>query len=221
MNNNEFKLDPSNGQPINPTPTVVPTQTQVPTTPEPVAPVPVQAPVTPEPVVQPVTPAAPEQVIQPVAPTPVQTPVVPVQNVMNNQMNTNMNSANATVNPNVGTVEPNMSNNSVNPTVTFPEISATVNANVDNTPKEVISPSSNVNENGSQPMPQNTNIINPMQYVPTVEQSKQAFIDSTQNMSNKKKEEKKSGVNFAFIIGLFVVLFAAIVFVFPLLLKYI
>ena len=72
-----------------------------------------------------------------------------------------------------------------------------------------------------QPVQNNTVIQQPMQSVPTVEQSKQDFINNTQALTPEKKEEKKDGVNYAFIIILFVVIFAAIFFLFPILLKYI
>ena len=54
-----------------------------------------------------------------------------------------------------------------------------------------------------------------IQNIPTVEQSKQEFIDNTQANSTVKKEEKKDGPNIAFIVILFVIIFAAIFFLFP------
>ena len=64
-------------------------------------------------------------------------------------------------------------------------------------------------------------IQNELQSIPTVEQGKEAFINNVQSMNQEKKEEKKEGVNFVFIIVLFVVILAAIFFLFPLLLDYI
>lgn len=58
-----------------------------------------------------------------------------------------------------------------------------------------------------------------MQAIPTVDQSKEAFIDNTQANSTAKKQEKKDGPNWAFIIILFVIIFASIFFLFPYLLK--
>jgi len=58
-----------------------------------------------------------------------------------------------------------------------------------------------------------------MQTIPTVEQSKQEFINNTQTNSSVKKEEKKDGPNIAFIVILFVIIFASIFFLFPYLLK--
>ncbi len=65
------------------------------------------------------------------------------------------------------------------------------------------------------------NQINQMQSIPTVDQSKQDFINNTQNINAEKKEEKKQGINYVFIIILFIIIFAAIFFLFPILLKYI
>lgn len=58
-----------------------------------------------------------------------------------------------------------------------------------------------------------------MQSIPTVEQTKQDFINNTQANSVVEKEEKKEGPNITFIIILFVIIFAAIFFLFPYLLK--
>ena len=43
---------------------------------------------------------------------------------------------------------------------------------------------------------------NELQNIPTVEQGKEAFINNVQSMHEEKKEEKKEGVNFLFIITL-------------------
>lgn len=81
-------------------------------------------------------------------------------------------------------------------------------------------------------MPQsNSNITTPVQSqdinnqpliqgVPTVEQSQQEFISSTQNISSEKKEEKKDKLNYTFVIVLFVLVMLAIYFLFPILLRY-
>ena len=72
-----------------------------------------------------------------------------------------------------------------------------------------------------QPVQNNNFIQQPIQNVPTVEQSKQEFINNTQSLNSQKKEEKKEGVNYTFIIILFIIIFASIFFLFPFLLKYI
>ena len=67
-----------------------------------------------------------------------------------------------------------------------------------------------------------TTVVNPqqtMQSIPTVEQSKQDFINNTQANSTEKKDEKKDGPNFVFIIILFIIIFASIFFLFPYLQK--
>ena len=71
-----------------------------------------------------------------------------------------------------------------------------------------------------QPTQNNTTIQQAIQSVPTVEQSKQEFINNTQALTPEKKEEKK-GVNYTFVIVLFIVIFISIFFLFPLLLDYI
>lgn len=60
-----------------------------------------------------------------------------------------------------------------------------------------------------------------MQGIPTVEQSRQEFVSNTQANTTEKKEAKKSGINYALVIILFVVILAAIYFLFPILMKYI
>lgn len=64
-------------------------------------------------------------------------------------------------------------------------------------------------------------IQNELQNIPTVEQDKEAFINNVQTIHQEKQEEKKEGVNFAFIIILFIIILVAIYFLFPILLKYI
>ena len=58
-----------------------------------------------------------------------------------------------------------------------------------------------------------------MQSIPTVEQTTQDFINNTQINSTVEKEEKKDSPNITFIVILFVIIFAAIFFLFPYLLK--
>lgn len=66
-----------------------------------------------------------------------------------------------------------------------------------------------------------SNIQNNLQSVPTVEQSKEQFINNTQSTIQEKRNKKKSDVNYTFVIILFVIILAAILFLFPFLLKYI
>ena len=77
----------------------------------------------------------------------------------------------------------------------------------------------------SQPIiqqPTNNTYINPqqqMQGIATVEQDKQQFIQNTQASTVVKKEEKKEGPNIGFIITLFIIILASILFLFPYLMK--
>lgn len=64
-------------------------------------------------------------------------------------------------------------------------------------------------------------IQNELQNIPTVGQDKEAFINNVQTINQEKQEEKKEGVNFVFIIILFIIILVAIYFLFPMLLKYI
>lgn len=68
---------------------------------------------------------------------------------------------------------------------------------------------------------QEIQVQNQLQNIPTVDQSKEEFINNAQSINKEKKEEKKEGVNFIFIIILFVVILITIYFLFPLLLDYI
>ena len=77
-------------------------------------------------------------------------------------------------------------------------------------------------ENTLNQQPSETTVINPQQVIqniPTVEQTKQEFINNTQANSSAKKEDKKDGPNIAFIIFLFIIIFASIFFLFPYLQK--
>lgn len=120
-----------------------------------------------------------------------------------------------------------------NPTVPVdPTASQTI---APETPVESATPQAAESVANVQPQPQNveTNtqapddtFIDPavamqqqMQTIPTVDQSKEAFIDNTQANSTAKKQAKKDGPNWAFIIILFIIIFASIFFLFPYLLK--
>lgn len=65
----------------------------------------------------------------------------------------------------------------------------------------------------------NSSIQQQMQSIPTVEQNKQDFISNTQADSTAKEEVKKDGPNITFIVIMFLIIFAAIFFLFPYLLK--
>lgn len=66
--------------------------------------------------------------------------------------------------------------------------------------------------------PTNNAYINPQQQmegIATVEQTKQEFIENIQANNVEKNEDKKDGPNITFIIILFVIILAAIFFLFP------
>ena len=67
----------------------------------------------------------------------------------------------------------------------------------------------------------NQNIQNVLQSIPTIEQTKQEFINNAQSLNTEQKKEKKQGINYAFVIILFIIVLAAIFFLFPMLMKYI
>ena len=79
----------------------------------------------------------------------------------------------------------------------------------------------NLNNNVTPSQNDMANQMSQMQAIPTVEQSKEAFIDKTQTITTEKKEEKKGGINYAFVIILFIIIFASIFFLFPFLFKHI
>ena len=90
--------------------------------------------------------------------------------------------------------------------------------------EQVIKQTTIVEQNEQQPISEqqiNAQIQTQLQSIPTVEQNEQQFINNVQTMNQEKKEETKEGVNFVFIIVLFVIILAAIYFLFPLLSKYI
>lgn len=61
--------------------------------------------------------------------------------------------------------------------------------------------------------------VNNMQSIPTVDQSQQQFINNTQSLTAENKVEKKQRINWTFLIILFVIILAAIFFLFPYLQK--
>jgi len=80
-------------------------------------------------------------------------------------------------------------------------------------------------EQMSQGINSNTEIVEnqqaTIQNIPTVEQTNQNFVSNTQAISSEKKVEKKAGINYFLVIILFLIVVAAIYFVFPLLKNYI
>ena len=109
-----------------------------------------------------------------------------------------------------------MNNNQMNfDPITGQPINQNVNDTVQPQPVPPVQP-----EQSIQPVQQEVVVNNPiniqqMQNIPTVEQSKQEFINNTQANNAVKKEEKKDGPNITFIVILFVIIFAAIFFLFP------
>ena len=63
----------------------------------------------------------------------------------------------------------------------------------------------------------NESIQNQLQSIPTIEQSNQNFVASTQTISAEKSVESKKKVNYLLIIILLAVVFGVVFFVFPLL----
>ena len=106
-----------------------------------------------------------------------------------------------------------------------PEEIQAVNAKADELIEAAVSLESSQNNVQVQTVPVEQQIntidtnINNMQAVPTVEQSKQDFINNTQSVTSEPKKEKKDGINWTFIIIMFVIILGAIIFVFPYLLK--
>ena len=86
-------------------------------------------------------------------------------------------------------------------------------------------PDSNILETepatSTEPINQEIQIQSQLQNIPTVEQNKEQFINNVQSMNQEKKEEKKEGISFVFIAILFIVILVSIVFLFPILSKYV
>ena len=82
----------------------------------------------------------------------------------------------------------------------------------------------NISNMQTQTIENNTTIDNSaiqqqMQAIPTIEQDKQAFMNNSQETAVVKPEEKKSGINITFVVILFIIIFAAIILLFPYLFK--
>lgn len=91
-------------------------------------------------------------------------------------------------------------------------------------------PTNTIKQNSIQTQTSNVNVVQQpqittfnsqqmIQNIPTVEQTKQEFINNIQENNVIKKEEKKDGPNIVFILILFIIIFAAIFFLFPYLQK--
>ncbi|MDO4963786.1 MAG: hypothetical protein Q4E75_06815 [bacterium] len=64
----------------------------------------------------------------------------------------------------------------------------------------------------------NKQVNSQMQQIPTIEQTNQNFLNNTQN-NVSAKEQKKPGINYTFLIILLIILFGAVIFLFPYLFK--
>jgi len=151
----------------------------------------------------------------------------PINGQPNNMSQTPVvNPSNMTTNPNNvvnvnATTQPNMINQNVGANNTFITPNAAVQPQIipNNQQQKVVN-----QQVQPQPIPviqQQPNMINQIQGAPTVEQSKQQFINSIQTSSSNKKEDKDPKVNYVFIIILFALIFACMFFLFPFLQKYI
>lgn len=110
----------------------------------------------------------------------------------------------------------NQNNGNVNNTVVLNQVQP---ESVKQTTAQIVQPTP-VTVESEQNITSNTiNAQQQMQSIPTVEQSKQEFINNTQENNTIKKDEKKEGPNVAFILILFAIIFAAIFFLFPYLLE--
>lgn len=114
-----------------------------------------------------------------------------------------------------------MTGEPINNTVEPIQPENTINQNTEQTnivePQNIVEP---VVE--TQPTNLQSQIQTELQNIPTVDQNEQQFINNVQSINNKeKKEDKKEGINFTFIIIMFSIILLAIIFLFPILLDYI
>ena len=89
------------------------------------------------------------------------------------------------------------------------------------TSEETLNTINEVQVNNDTSIDQEIQIKNELQNIPTVEQDAQEFINKVQAQSQEKKDDKKDGINFVFIILLFAVILAIVIFLFPVLLNYV
>ena len=94
-----------------------------------------------------------------------------------------------------------------------------VNNNEINQPEQNLQqPTQNINNN-QENIDSNANIQQQMQSIPTVDQNQQVFLNNSQTGVSEKKENKKDSGNIAFLVIIFIIIFAAILFLFPYLTK--
>ena len=157
--------------------------------------------------IQPNTDADANLNIQPIPDMPVQNqPQVNQTNMQNTMAQTTMNSTMST--PDVQQPQ----------NIDVPNQNTTIQPNINN-----VDPIQNTQNTipPQQHVDMEAHIKDQLQNIPTVEQDKQAFINNVQNMNQETNEQKKESINFVFIIILFLIILAAIYFLFPILLKYI
>ena len=99
------------------------------------------------------------------------------------------------------------------PTVPIEQVAQTVE------PQQPIMESINPEPTTNNIAPTESQTVNMMQNVATVNQTQENFINNVQNENKVNEEKKADGPNYWFIIILFIIIFAAIFFLFPYLLK--
>jgi UDP-3-O-acyl-N-acetylglucosamine deacetylase len=108
------------------------------------------------------------------------------------------------------------------PVQPLPSSSQDLSTQLVQTSNENVTPFDNLNSEINQTITTVDNSIDTqqqLQSIPTVEQSTQNFINNVQSTNTEKQDEKKDRPNITFIIILFAIIFAAILFLFPFLLK--
>lgn len=131
-----------------------------------------------------------------------------------NQTNNIQNNPNLIPNPNVQGVN-------ASPQNIIPNATAQVSAPIGQNNMANIQPT--VQNGAPAPMPTFTGPIqsNNVSGVPIVDQSRDSFVQNTQQSSIEKQDEHKKGINYMLVIVLFIIILATIFFIFPLLRRYI
>lgn len=93
-----------------------------------------------------------------------------------------------------------------------------INVQNNNIPNQVIQNNSMPQVNTDQ-MNNSQNVMNQMQNIATVDQSKEAFINNTQATVKDNTGDNAPKVNYVFVAIIFIIIFAAIFFLFPYLQK--
>lgn len=93
-----------------------------------------------------------------------------------------------------------------------------INVQNNNIPNQVVQNNSMPQVNTDQ-MNNSQNIMNQMQNIATVDQSKEAFINNTQATVKDNTGDNAPKVNYVFVAIIFIIIFAAIFFLFPYLQK--